>query len=321
MVPQATAVSSRASHDGTVSTPLRRLAAAAADAAFLFSPDRRSRLEQLADQLDAHLDLTAYFFEGSADGWEAALSQTLAFDTSLTHDDLQQLKALGQQAYLRFLAQHAVSEAKLLQQREGESAALDDDSEAAFVAPRGPRIEALLQRTYGALLRELAQFLKARPWPRTLAPIERQALEKVRYISIQPRPGAGPALVFHYAGRDRIKPSTFESALTPYLAKLGLRLELSPLRTLLVKRPAGATAALRDVFTQYPELESHLLEIRADSKAASARLTVTYRDDLLNAGEMERHQDSLRQKLRARGYAAQLNWTPVSIGAVAERIA
>ncbi len=323
MVAKATEASSstHTSHNGAVSTPLRRLVAEAAEAEFLFSPDRRRRLEQLADQLDSHLDLSAYFYEASAAGWETALSQTLALDTSLSENDVEQLMSLGQQAYLRFLARHAVSETKLLQQRVGEASAIDAATETAFVTPRGASLEALLQRTFGAGLRELAQFLKTRPWPRTLPPVERQALEKVRYVSIQPRQGAGPALVLHYAGRDRIKSSTFESALAPHLAKIGLRLELSPLRTLLANNPVGATAALRDVFTQYPELESHLLEIRADSPAAASRLTITYRDDLLNVGDMERHQDSLRQKLRARGYAAEINWSPMSLGAVAERIA
>lgn len=315
MVPKATEASVA---DETASTPLRRLAAEAVDAEFLFSPDRRRRLEQLAEQLDKHLGLSAYFFEASAEGWETELSQTLAADTSLTSSDVEQLMNLGQQAYLRFLTQNAVSETKLLQQCVSDASALDDG--AAFITPRGASLEALLQRTYGTGLRELAQFLKTRPWPRTLLPVERQALEKIRYVSIQPRQGAGPALVLHYAGRDRIKLATFESALAPYLAKIGLRLELSPLRTLLATHAVGATAALRDVFTQYPELESHLLEIRAEPPAAPARLIVTYRDDLLNVGDMERHQDSLRQKLRARGYAAELNWSPVSLGAVAERI-
>jgi|CXWL01.1.fsa_nt_gi hypothetical protein len=88
--------------------------------------------------------------------------------------------------------------------------------------------DAQLFQRYGAQLKELSRFLMTRPWPTTFAAVEKQALEKIRYLAVRPPDAHSPEpkLVIHYGARDRVKPSVFEGALKTELEKQGLTLAL-----------------------------------------------------------------------------------------------
>lgn len=311
---------------------LKRLATEAAGTEMLFSPDKRARFDTLARELNGLLELSKRFGRHPAAAMEKELRQGLARDAVLQTNEVDQIVRLAQQAHTQFFSEGAVTKAELLHERvvtvvedkliDNSTARehLDAGANALWDERRVYRDAQLFQK-YGAQLKTLTQFLVTRPWPRTFSALEKQALEKIRYLAVRSPDASNPEpkLVIHYAARDRVKRSVFESALKPELEKAGIKLgiETQLLRIPLAQDESPLGNVVRTVFAQYPELTKNLLGFRSYEREGKTQVLAFYRGDLFDAQNL---RFELQQKIRARGYGTELTLSPIDVGRVAERV-